>query len=275
MVRGLDHVVVAVRDLAAAAEAWSDLGFVVTPQNDHAWGTSNRLVQVDGFFVELLGIRDEALIQEPVANSFSFGAFNRDFLQSGEGGSMLVLESKDPAADRASFETLGLRVHEPFSFERVANLADGSTAKVGFDLTFLSDEAAPTLGFFTCFNRYPENFWKPEFQVHGNGAREILGITLVAPDPSDLHEFLGGFTGQREMRATSLGLELKTPRGLVTVLSPVAYEKLYGPDVAASLPDRLPAIGALTIGCVGMAERRVYPGTDHHGLTVVLEPLSD
>lgn len=32
MVRGLDHVVVAVRDLEAAGQAWADLGFTVTPK---------------------------------------------------------------------------------------------------------------------------------------------------------------------------------------------------------------------------------------------------
>jgi len=275
MVRGLDHVVVAVRDLGAAAETWRDLGFAVTPRNDHSWGTSNHLVQLDGFFVELLSVRDESLIPEHDGPAFSFGAFNRDFLKKGEGGSMLVLESKDPAADRQAFLDLGLRVHDPFSFERVANLADGGTAGVGFDLTFLSDPNAANLGFFTCFNRYPENFWKPDFQAHPNGAREILGLTLVAPDPSDLHEFLGGFTGQREMRATSLGLELKTPRGVITVLSPNAYESFFGPVAKAALPAQLPAIAAITVGCAGLAERQVISNADMCGLTLVLEPLSD
>jgi len=275
MVRGLDHVVVAVRDLGAAAETWRDLGFAVTPRNDHAWGTSNHLVQLDGFFVELLSVRDESLIPEHDGPAFSFGAFNRDFLKQGEGGSMLVLESRDPSADRQAFQDLGLQVYDPFSFERVANLADGGTARVGFDLTFLSDPDAPGLGFFTCYNRYPENFWKPDFQAHPNGAREILGLTMVAADPSDHHEFLGGFTGQREMRATSLGLELKTPRGLITVLSPTAYENLYGEAARAALPDRHPAIAALTIGCAGLLQREVVSSAELSGLTVVLEPLSD
>ena len=137
MVRGLDHLVVAVNDLGAAGRAYADLGFTLTPENRHPWGTANRLIQLDGFFIELLAIADAGLVPEPTGNSFSFGAFNRDFLKRREGASMLVLESRDPGQDRAEFERAGLQLFEPFSFERVANLADGSTAKVAFDLTFV------------------------------------------------------------------------------------------------------------------------------------------
>ena len=106
--RGFDHVVWTVRDLAAAARFMEQAGFRVTPRARHPWGTENHLVQLDGFFIEILGIGDETLIPEAVGDSFSFGAFNRDFVKSREGVSMLVMESRDPAADRADFEQAGL-----------------------------------------------------------------------------------------------------------------------------------------------------------------------
>ena len=161
-----------------------------------------------------------------------------------------------------------------FSFERVANLADGTTAKVAFDLTILKDPLSPQIGYFTCHNRYPENFWKPEFQSHANGAQRIGAAYLLARDPSDHHEFLGGVTGQRSMRATSLGLELETPRGRIVVLNPGAYGTLVGPQARQAVRGELPQIAALEIICDGLDARRVVTGDALFGLTLVLTPAS-
>ncbi|POF30099.1 VOC family protein [Roseibium marinum] len=272
MVRGLDHLVVAVKDLDAAFQAYTGLGFTMTPVNRHSWGTANRLIQLDGFFIEVLAVADPALIQEAEGEAFSFGAFNRDFLAKGEGASMLVLESRDPGVDRADFVKAGLQVFEPFSFERTANLADGSTARVGFDLTFLRDPLGPGIGYFTCHNRFPENFWKPSFQSHENGAQSVKAVYLLAEDPSDHHEFLGGMTGQREMRATSLGLELNTPRGKISVLTPRAYRDLLGDEAANAAKGDLPRIAALEIACAGLEETKIIPAGELFGLSLILSP---
>lgn len=270
MLRGLDHIVVAVHDLAAAGKAYEALGFTVTPENRHPWGTANRLIQLNGFFIELLSVAEPDLITETVGKQFSFGAFNRAFLAQREGASMLVMESRDAGFDRQDFEGLGLSLFEPFSFERVAHLPDGATAKVAFDLTILRDPLSPEIGYFTCHNKYPENFWKRPFQTHDNGAREIKTIYLVAEDPSDHHEFLGGFTGQREMRATSLGLDVETARGRISVLNPAAYRSLVGEGAAEALRGDLPQLSAIEIG-TGRADRTgVFPATGMHGLTVIL-----
>jgi hypothetical protein len=272
MLRGLDHLVVAVKDLEAAGEAWRALGFTVTPENRHPWGTANRLVQLDGFFIELLTVADPDLIVEPTESMFSFGAFNRDFLAKREGASMLVLDSKSPERDREDFRKAGLDLYEPFSFERTANLADGTKAQVAFDLTFVGDPLAPAIGYFTCHNRFPQNFWKPAFQTHENGAVSIETVYLLAGDPSDHHEFLGGFTGQREMRATSLGLEMQTARGRISVLTPQAYRHLVGEAAADSVCGDLPQIVALRIACKGRSKREVVTANSLFGLTLILSP---
>ncbi|MEP3427735.1 MAG: VOC family protein [Roseibium sp.] len=273
MVRGIDHLVVAVKDLDAAAKAYKAFGFTVTPENRHAWGTANRLVQLNGFFLEILTVAEAELIPKATDDSFSFGAFNREFLNKREGASMLVLESRDPDADRAEFRQLGLRLFDPFSFGRIANLPDGSTAEVGFDLTFIGDPLSPGTGYFTCYNKFPENFWKPAFQSHDNGAAEIKTIYMLAEDPSDHHEFLGGFTGQREMRATSLGLEVDTPRGKISVLNPDAYRMLIGDEAANAVTGDLPQIVAIEVGCKDLAEPKLIPASDLFGLTLILSPL--
>ena len=72
MPRGLDHVVHAVRDLDAAAELYRRLGFTVGARNRHSWGTHNNLVQLPGFFVELLAMADTSAITPHGERFFSY-----------------------------------------------------------------------------------------------------------------------------------------------------------------------------------------------------------
>ena len=235
MPRGIDHLVIAVRDLDAARSAYQRLGFTLTPEARHPFGTKNSLVQLDGAFLELVAVADPALIPEPTEHRFSFAAFNRDFLARREGLSMLVLRSRDAYLDHAAFATRGLPVFEPVRFERIAQAPDGSERRVAFTMTFTADKRLPAAGFFACQHHYPENFWRPDYQRHGNGAERIAAAIMVARDPADFHEFLAHFTGVRDMISTSLGIEIDTGEGKVEVISPVAYHGYF--DDEATEPD--------------------------------------
>lgn len=243
--RGFDHLVWAVHDVDAAAARMEALGFTVTPRARHPWGTENRLVQLDGFFLELLGVGEGADIPEASDGGFSFGAFNRDFLKAREGGAMLVLESPGPEADREAFAQAGLQLFAPFSFERSQTLPDGGTRKVGFDLTFTKDPEDAGNGFFTCFHRFPENFWSADYQSHRNGVRALKSVVVVCEEPAMHHIFYSAFTGEREMRATSLGITIATPRGELRLMTPSAYERLFGETVA--LVNAQPRISAVVV----------------------------
>jgi len=278
--RGLDHVVAATLDLGLAADAWSRAGFRLTPLARHPWGTENRLVQLAGSFVEILAIGDGAAIPEATRRAFSFGAYNRDFLAGhGDGLSMLVLESHDAAADRAAFAAAGLRSFEPFGFERIAVTPEGEERKVGFDLTFTGfagATGAPDMGFFTCRQRFPENFWREEYQTHPNTAVALAAVVLVAPDPSDFHEGLAAFAGVREFQATSLGLEIATPRGRIEVLTPTAYRWRHGDAALPSDPTTLVFKGLrFAVADLGHAAETVVAGgfdiTDHAGGFVIAD----
>ncbi len=232
MPRPIDHLVLAVRDLDAARATFQRLGFTLTPVSRHPFGTMNSLAQFGGSFLELLAVAEPAAIPAGDGTHFSFGAFNRDYLEGGEGLSMLVLKSGDAAADRADFAAHDLRVYEPFGFERVATGPDGTERKVAFSLTFASDSRLRRAGFFTCQHHYPENFWKAEFQRHANGALNIASAVLVTRDPADFHEFLTHFSGQREITATSFGVSFDLGDGSrVEVLSPLGFKAFFGEEV--------------------------------------------
>ena len=234
MAGGLDHVVHAVRDLAAAAELYRRLGFTVGARNRHAWGTHNHLVQLPGFFVELLTVAEPEKLG---SDGFSalFGTFNRIFLKDQEGLSLLILESDDAATDAVRFRSAGIGVSDAMRFEREGKRPDGAAVKVGFSLAFARDAKAAAVGFAVCQQHFPENFWDPAFQQHGNTASGIDAAVLVAENPSEHRAFLSAFAGVRDLSVTSSGITASTPRGDISVMEPAAFRSRFGtepPDVS-------------------------------------------
>jgi catechol 2,3-dioxygenase-like lactoylglutathione lyase family enzyme len=285
MPRGLDHIVHAVRDLDAATELYARAGFTVGARNRHPWGTHNRIVQFPGFFIELITVGEPGLSQPP-KGSFSFGGFTRDFLARGEGLSMLVLEGKGAAADVAAFEQAGIGHFDQFDFERDARRPDGSTVKVGFSLAFATDPKAPDIGYFTCQQHYPQNFWNPAFQTHPNGVAGIAGVTLVAENPADHAAFFRAFAGVSDVKSSSNGIALTTPRGEIEVMDPTAYRRHFavkppdltdGPRLAAirlSLHNKAALLSALGKGGIAPVEHRghvIIPSDIGHGATLIFE----
>jgi hypothetical protein len=225
---GIDHIVHAVRDLDAAGALYRRLGFTVGARNRHDWGTHNLVVQFKTAFVELLEIGEPEKIPPHNGRFFSFGAFNRDYIASREGLSMLVGKSSDARADAASFEASGICGFDVFDFAREGKRPDGSPVKVAFSLAFARDPSSPDLGFFVCQHHYPENFWNPDFQRHANGATGIPGVVMVADNPTDHHIFLKAFTGVSDLHSSSLGITARAENGDVDIMSPTAFRDRYG-----------------------------------------------
>jgi len=236
MARGLDHIVHAVHDLDAAADLYRRMGFQVGGRNRHprAWGTQNHIIQFPGTYIELLSLADTSGTAPHAHRQFSFGAFNRDFLDYEQGLSMLVLEGRG-APDADEFRTKGIGDFALYEFEREGNRPDGTSVKLSFALAFASDPGMPRVGFFTSFHRFPEKFWNPKFQVHANTAKNVAGVVFVARDPGRHANFLSAFAGVEATRAATGGLTFKTPRGDIDVLTAAAFLQRFGvapPDVS-------------------------------------------
>lgn len=234
MPRGLDHIVHAVRDLDAAAALYRSLGFTVGARNKHPWGTHNQIVQLPGFFIELLTLAEPDKLGD---DGFSkmFAAYNRDFIARGEGLSLLVLEAQSAQQDEAAFRAAGIAASEVMRFEREGKRPDGSTVKVGFSLAFAEDKGAPDIRFCVCQQHFPENFWNPAFQKHPNSVSGIAGVIAVAADPARHLDFMQAYAGGKAERTGDGGFAIETPRGTLEVATPAAFLKRYGvaaPDVS-------------------------------------------
>ena len=236
MNRGIDHLVLAVRDLDAAHGFYTRLGFTLTPRALHPWGTANHLVQLEGSFLELLGVADRAKIAPATPGAFGFGVYNRDFLARREGMSMLVFESRDARADRDEFAAKRLSDFTVFDFERQAKLPDGGDARVAFSLAFVADPKMPEAAFFVCQQHAPKYFWNAEYQRHANGARAVAEAVLRADDPPALADFFARLQGENAVRRSGDGLRVTTARGTVAAITPLAFATRFPGARIANAP---------------------------------------
>ena len=286
MPAGIDHIVHAVRDLDAAGALYRRLGFTVGLRNRHDWGTHNLIVQFATAYVELLKIGEPEKIPPHQGRFFSFGAFNRDYIASREGLSMLVGKSFDARKDAASFEASGISGFDVFDFSREGKRPDGSKVEVAFSLAFARDPSSPNLGFFVCQQHHPENFWNPDFQRHANGASKIPGVVMVADNPTDHHIFLKAFTGVSDLHSSSLGITARTENGDIEIISPIAFRDQFGvaPEVSGegmtlnAIRFAVPDIGRTeaTLVSGGIAPQRhvgrlVVPPGEAFGATLIFE----
>jgi hypothetical protein len=175
---------------------------------------------LNGCFLELLTVGRPELIPTSNGQSFSFGAYNAEFLSRREGMSMLAFESHDAQADRDEFAQRGLPPLENFHFERSATLPDGAHVRVAFTLAFATDPRMPEAAFFCCQQHAPQYFWKPQYQSHANGAETIDEVVMVSEDPTSLVDFFCKIQERESVETSGDRLVVDTPRGQITVHSP-------------------------------------------------------
>lgn len=273
--RQIDHIVHAVADLDAAAATYEAMGFTLTPRAQHAWGTANRLIQFpDKSFIEVLEIERPELIPEhgmkETPPRFSFGAYTRDFLADGEGLSMLVLSGDDSRADAARFAEAGLGGYAPFDFERQARQPDGSEVTVAFSLAFATSQEMPRAAGFTCHNRFPQNFWKPQYQQHANGAEGLAEVVMVSAEPGEQRPFFESFTGV-EATAEENGLAFALGPHRLSVMTPQSYAARFG-QPAPSLEQGARFAGLVVSG--KSLASGITPAAEAHGLMVARQQTS-
>jgi hypothetical protein len=223
--RCLDHVIVSVRDLDAAAAAYRRLGFAVMPRAvHHNLGTANHIIQFHSNYFELLG--DFHKYADPAMREFMSARFQGEPGESGEGGlSMLSLSCTDLAADRERLIALGHTPSAIMNSAREVVLADGCLDATASS-SMLNWRAAPrrwsTL--FYSFHGKPRTIWFEPWQTHPNTVHTLAGITYCsnhfAADVPYIHDMLcaepAEHTAQRCLWPTPQGewLELLSPDAL-------------------------------------------------------------
>jgi hypothetical protein len=177
-VLALSQVIFGVRDLDAATDRFSAMGFEVLDGGVHpGLGTANRVIPLGRQYIELLGV-----VSLPEASENEYG---RSLLRAIEHGDRLVRWSLRTDAIDEVARRLGIKVE---SRRRVR--PDGETLTwraAGLDLAL----ADATLPFFMQWDR-PEQYPGLMRANHPNGARRVSSLSMTPSDPDRLRSWTAG-----------------------------------------------------------------------------------
>jgi catechol 2,3-dioxygenase-like lactoylglutathione lyase family enzyme len=169
MITCIDHIVILVRDLPAAMDDYTTLGFTVTPGGIHAGGaTHNALVTfADGSYLELIAFRHEA----PDHIWWRYTA-------EGEGLIDFALLPDAIDKDVAAARARGLAIADPF--------AGGRERLDGVRIAWKTARpATPDLPFL-CGDITPRGLRVPTGAAchHANGVTGIARVLVATRDPA-------------------------------------------------------------------------------------------
>ncbi|MBR0672659.1 VOC family protein [Neoroseomonas soli] len=174
---GLDHLVVAVRDVDAAADAWRALGFTLSPRGLHSAhiGSANYTMMFGDDYLELLG----AVTPTPHNQAL------RDFVAKREGLDRAAFTTTDAAAGVAALRARGVDAVGPVDFGRPVPLPDGTETEARFTVfRWPTSARIGGLGIFACQHRTRDAVWVPSLQTHANGVTRIKRAVVASEDPA-------------------------------------------------------------------------------------------
>ena len=176
---GIDHAVVMVKDLDAAAENYRRLGFTVSPRGTHSphMGSGNYTIMFDPDYMELLGVLTPTEHNAPA----------RAFLDKrGEGIERIAFTAVDSAAGAEEIRARGFEPVGPVDFERPVSLPDGTQSAAKFRVfQWPVAEAPGGVRIFACQHKTRETVWIPELMRHANAAKRLKQVLIASPDPAD------------------------------------------------------------------------------------------
>ena len=242
-VKGLDHVVVMVDGIDAAEAAYRRLGFQVQPRGFHRkLGTANHLMIFDKDYFEILGIVEDT----------EFNAERREWLKDGGGLANVALATDGADLAFEAFRQAGLQPDAPLFFDRAVEIA-GKMEHAKFRTVRIPKTHMPVVGFFVCEHQTPEFVYRPEWAKHANGARGILGVTVIAEQPAKWIAELEKYFGAGSVRRDGVGLVVNTGTQPIRYLTRKDYAAHY-PGVVPVRPGDHPALLSVRVDSLADCE---------------------
>jgi catechol 2,3-dioxygenase-like lactoylglutathione lyase family enzyme len=263
---GLDHVVVAVRNLDAAEAAWKRLGFTVSPRGTHSayLGSANHTIVFGDDYIELLGIIKETEHNQPTVT----------FLKGREGIERTAFATDNAAAGVAELKARGLEGAGPLSFGRPVDLPRGGRSEAKFNIfTWPLNQAPAGLRIFACQHLTRDKVWIPELQKHANGAQRLVRVEIVARAPKDAAAQLSRMIDQPvELAGDGFRVASGGRSAVFEFYDTTALARRY-PDTVRNGAVKDGAV-AIAIATDDLAKARTLPGAAAHGGAVSLPAAS-
>lgn len=263
---GLDHVVILVRDLAAAAEGWRRLGFTLSARGTHSEhkGTGNHTAMLGPDYLELLGI----LAPTPLN-----GTDGARLDAVGEGLDRVALRTADAVSGLAEIRGRGQAGTGPQSFARPVRLPDGTVADAAFRTFEWPDGAAPAgLRLFACQHLTPDAVWVPGSTDHPNTAKRIARLDCLSVDPRRDAELLADLLAAEPVERDGCWTVPTGPgRADVAMATPAALASRYpGLDPAAC---RRSGAATLVLAAADLGRvARLVPAAERAGARLLVPP---
>ncbi|MBW7851901.1 MAG: VOC family protein [Rhodospirillales bacterium] len=236
-ISGIDHSLIAVRDLDSAAATWRRLGFITTPRGRHPeWGTANHCVMFAREYLELIS---------PVGPGQRADLLRAHLADRGEGLSAIAFGADDAEAAGRALRAAGLAVGEPTALTRPLGEEPGA-ARLRFAILPLPDSATPGASSFLCQHFTPTLLRRDEWLRHPNGARRINALTVVVDDALESALAYETVFGAGSAIATDNTVAVHTGNGLVLLTRPEDLTQLH-PEADLDPPPEAPAIVAATL----------------------------
>jgi len=225
--RPLDHVVLPVPDLDIARERLTKLGFTVSPDARHSFGSENAMVYFEnGTFIEPLAIGHRETVEDNILKGNIF--LRRDMgyrFRNGENGfSSIVFGEADPKVARKAFRKAGYETGKLVTVKR-----PGLKVRIAF----IIDERAPDCSFFVCERPDGPPEFPAEMTGHANGATGIAQVVLHEHLPEDFQYYIQTASLQREVRSHSFGMDMILPNATLTTLNDDGMKVFYGTDYSS------------------------------------------
>ncbi len=229
----LDHVVINVRaQLDDAVTQFARLGFQLTARGHHSLGSSNHLAVFGSDYLELLG--------------FMPGNEGKraDLMTHPLGLTGLAFRADDPAMVYDTLRARGLPALEPLPFQRPVALPDGTTRDARFTIVRFPAGTVPNGRCFFCHHHTPELVWRPEWQVHRNGALGVAEFAIAAREPERTATLYEAMFGTELMSQVPGGVAFTTAALTLLILTPEAIAERYNgaAPVSADGSDRMVAL---------------------------------
>jgi glyoxalase-like protein len=184
----------------------------------------------DKDYFEILGVVEDT----------EFNAERREWLKGGGGLANVALATDGADISFDAFKAAGLNPDAPLFFDRAVEIA-GKTEHAKFRTIRIPKTNMPVVGFFVCEHLTPEFVYRGEWAKHPNGARGILGVTVIAEQPAKWIPELEKYFGPGSAKRDGEGLVVATGTQPIRYLTRKDYAARY-PGVVPVRPGDHPAL---------------------------------